>query len=195
MPRAAAYNAAGMLRIFDDVEIEDVTDQAITVLSEAQVPRGERMILWAPAEDGGEVALRVRAVKRHADLASASLRHRVKFDVDTVAPRPVTAPGSRRIGSIVREVPFKLVDLSAAGCLIQIPVRIAAGAVAWLSVNSEHSQHHEIVRVCRSDWRTERFWPCLAGIEFLTLEAPPPEALRRNVNLFITTGMDPNERT
>jgi hypothetical protein len=92
-------------------------------------------------------------------------------------------------------VPFKLVDLSGTGCLIESPVRIAAGAVAWLSVNSEHSQHHEIVRVCRSDWRTERFWPCLAGIEFLTLEAPPPEALRRNVTLFITTALDPNERT
>jgi hypothetical protein len=203
MPRAAANSAAGMLRILDDVEIEVVTDQTITVLSDTQFPRGERMVLWAPAEDGGEVPVRVRAVQRQADMASASLRHRVKFDVDAIAAsldepdratRPATA-ASRQVGSIMREVPVKLVDLSGAGCLVESPVRITEGAVGWLSVNSRHGQHHEIVRVCRSDWRIERFWPCTAGIEFLTLEAPPSASLRRNVALFTTTDQESHDRT
>jgi hypothetical protein len=151
------------------------------------------MVLWAPAENGGEVPVRVRAVQRQADMAAASLRHRVRFDVDAIAapshdadraPRPATASASPRIGSIMREVPLKLLDITAAGCLIESPVRISEGAVGWLTVNSEHAEHHEIVRICRSDWRIVRFWPCLAGIEFLTLEAPPPEALRRNLALF-----------
>jgi len=199
MPRAAANNAAGLLRILDDVEIEAVTDQTITVLSEAQFPRGERMVLWAPAEDGGEVSVRVRAVQRQADLAAASLRHRVRFDVDAItapvdeadrATPPATASASGRIGSVMRELPVKLVDLSASGCLVESPVRITEGAVGWLSVNSQHTQHHEIVRVCRSDWRTERFWPCMAGIEFLTLEATRSDALRRNVALFTNPGVE-----
>jgi hypothetical protein len=205
MPRTAADNAAGILRILYDVEIEDVSDQAITVLSDAPLRRGERMILWAPADDGGEVPLRVRAVQRHADLASASARHRVTFDVDAIAAprdepddrsaRPATVSGSRRAGSVVCEVPVKVVDLSAAGCLVESPVRIAEGVVGWLSVNSQHTQHHEIVRVCRSDWRIDRFWPCMAGIEFLTLEAPAPAALRRNVTLFTSTAQETHERT
>jgi hypothetical protein len=162
------------------------------------------MVLWAPAEDGREVPVRVRAVHRQADLASASLRHRVKFDVDAIATpldeadratRPATAPASPRVGSVVRELPIKLVDLSAAGCLVESPVRITEGAVGWLSVNGEHAQHHEVVRVCRSDWRIERFWPCLAGLEFLTLEAPPSAALRRNVALFTTAGHENHDRT
>ena len=202
MPRAAANSAAGMLRILDDVEIEVVTDQTITVLSETQFPRGERMVLWAPAEDGGEVPVRVRAVQRQADLAAAALRHRVKFDVDAIAapldePDRTTRPAaaSRQIGSVMREVPVKLVDLSGSGCLVESPVRIAEGAVGWLSVNSEHAEHHEIVRVCRSDWRIERFWPCTAGIEFLTLEAPPSAALRRNIALFTTADQESHDRT
>jgi hypothetical protein len=204
MPRTTANSAAGILRLLDDVEIEAVTGQTITVLSEAQLPRGERMVLWAPAENGGEVPVRVRAVQRQADFASASLRHRVKFDVDAIAapfaeanraPHPATASASRGMGSIMREVPVKLVDLSAAGCLVESPVRITEGAVGWLSVNSERTRHHEIVRVCRSDWRIERFWPCIAGIEFLTLEAPRSAALRRNVALFTTAGQATNDRT
>jgi hypothetical protein len=186
------------------VEIQAVTGQTITVLSEVQLPRGERMVLWAPAENGGEVPVRVRAVERQADFASASLRHLVQFNVDAIAapadeakhaPRPATASAGRGIGSIMREVPVKLVDLSAAGCLVESPVRITEGAVGWLSVNSQHTQHHEIVRVCRSNWQIERFWPCMAGIEFLTLEAPPSAALRRNVALFTTAGQAINDRT
>jgi len=192
-----------MLRILDDVEIEVVTDQTITVLSDTQFPRGERMVLWAPAEDGGEVPVRVRAVQRQADLASTSLRHRIKFDVDAIeapldepdrAARPAASVG-RQIGSIMREVPVKLVDLSGAGCRVESPVRIIEGAVGWLSVNSQHGQHHEIVRVCRSDWQIERFWPCTAGIEFLTLEAPPSASLRLNVALFTTTDQESHDRT
>ena len=204
MPRAAANSATGLLRILDDVEIEAVTDQTITVLSEAQFPRGERMVLWAPAEDGGEVPVRIRAVQRQADLASASVRHRVKFDIDAIAApldqpdratRPATGSASPRIGSVMREVPIRLVDLSATGCLVESPVRIAEGVVGWLSVNSQHTQHHEIVRVCWSDWRIERFWPCIAGFEFLTLEAPTAAALRRHVTLFTTATQDNHDRT
>ena len=193
-----------MLRILDDVEIEAVTDKSITVLSETQFPRGERIVLWAPADDGGDVPVQIRAVHRQADLASASLRHRVRFDVDAIAApldaadrttRPASVSVDPRIGSIVREVPIKLVDLSTTGCLVESPVRITEGVVGWLSVNSQHMQHHEIVRVCRSDWRIVRFWPCMAGLEFLTLEAPTSAALRRNVALFTTSDQESHERT
>jgi hypothetical protein len=201
-PRSAANNATGMLRVLDDVEIEHVTDQAITVLSETQVPRGERMILWAPAADGGELPLRVRAVQRQAVLTSAHLRHRVRFDVDAIgmtdpgAARP--APGAshtRRIGGIVREVPIRLLDIGAGGCLIGSPVRIAEGAVGWLSVNGQNARYDEVVRVCRSEWRTERFWRWIAGVEFLTLEPPSAGSLRRNVALFTKPCVEAHERS
>ena len=193
-----------MLRILDDVEIEAVTRKSITVLSETQFPRGERMVLWAPADDGRDVPVQIRAVHRQADLASASLRHRVRFDVDAMAApldgadrttRPAIASVDPRIGSIMRDVPIKLVDLSTAGCLVESPVRITEGLVGWLSVNSQHAQHHEIVRVCRSDWRIARFWPCAAGLEFLTLQPPTAAALRRNVALFTTTDQEGHDRT
>jgi hypothetical protein len=203
MLRAAANGAAGMLRVLDDVEIEAVRDETITVLSAARFPRGERMVWWAPAEDGGEVPVHIRAVQRQTDLASASLRDRVTFAVDAIAApldaaratRPASAPAGPRIASIMRELPVKLIDLGTGGCLVESPVRITEGAVGWLSVISQYAEHHEIVRVCRSDWRIERFWPCLAGIEFLTLEAPRATALRRSVALFTTSGQDTNDRT
>jgi hypothetical protein len=192
--RAAAKNATGMLRLQDDIEIEHVTDQAITVLSDTQVPRGERMILWAPAAAGGELPLRVRAVRRQAVVTSAQLRHRVRFDVDAIEwpdrerpaeGRPASnVSATERIGGIVREVPFRLLDISAGGCLIKTPVKITEGAVGWLSVNGPDAQHHEIVRVSRSDWRAEQFWPWIAGVEFLTLELPSAASLRRNLALF-----------
>jgi hypothetical protein len=202
--RAAANNATGMLRVLDDVEIEHVTDRAITVLSETQVPRGERMILWAPAEDGGEVPLRVRAVRRQAVLGSTLMRHRVRLDVDAIASTDrsvgATQPASGaldtgRIGGIVREVPIRLLDIGAGGCSIESPVRIAEGAVGWLSVKSQDTHHDEVVRVCRSDWRTERFWQWISGVEFLTLEPPSAASLRRNVALFTKSGEEANDRT
>ena len=200
MPRTVANNATGMLRVLDDVEIEHVTDQAITVLSETQVPRGERMILWAPAEDGREVPLRVRAVRRQAVLGSTLLRHRVRFDVDADGAVGAIQPASGaldtgRIGAIVREVPIRLLDIGAGGCSIKSPVRIAEGAVGWLSVKSHDAQYDEVVRVCRSDWRAERFWPSISGVEFLTLEPPSAASLRRNVALFTKSGVEANDHT
>jgi hypothetical protein len=163
------------------------------------------MIFWAPAEDGGEVPLRVRAVRRQAVPTSASLRHRVRLDVDAVAAPdnaalPVARPagraaGSRPIGGLVREVPIRILDISPGGCLIESPVRVAEGAVGWLSVNGHDAQHREVVRVCRSDWRTDRFWRWTSGVEFLTLEAPSATALRRNVALFTKAGMNADDRT
>ena len=183
-----------MLRVLDDVEIEHVTDETITVLSDTPIPRGERMILWAPAADGGEVPLRVRAVRRQAVLGSTLLRHRVRFDVDTAAvgaSQPASgALDTGRIGGIVREVPIRLLDIGAGGCSIESPVRIAEGAVGWLSMKSQNTQYDEVVRVCRSDWRTERFWQWISGVEFLTLEPPSAASLRRNVALFTKSGVE-----
>src|SRR5262245_40539122 len=101
-----------MLRILNDVEIEHLADAAITVLSETHVPRGERMILWAPADDGGEVPLQVRAVDRQVLVAAAQPRHRVRFDIDAilstgVAARPAAAASAMRLGTVVREVPIR----------------------------------------------------------------------------------------
>jgi hypothetical protein len=182
-----------MLRVLDDVEIEQVTDQAITVLADTQVPRGERMILWAPAEEGGQVPLRVRAVHRQAVVTSARLRHRVTFDVDEIERLARARPASdasvtQRIGGIVREVPIRLLEIGAGGCLIESPVGFSEGAVGWLSVNGDDAQHREIVRVSRSDRQTGRLWPWISGIEFLTLDLPSAESLRRNVGRFTTPG-------
>ena len=200
MPRTLANNATGMLRVLDDVDIEHVTDRAITVLSDTPIPRGERMILWAPAEDGGEVALRVRAVRRQAVLGSTLLRHRVRFDVDADCAVGAAQPASGaldtgRIGGIVREVPIRLLDIGAGGCSIESPVRIPEGAVGWLSVKSYDAQYEEVVRVCRSDWRTERFWQWMSGVEFLTLAPPSAASLRRNVALFTKSGVEAHDRT
>ena len=202
--RAAANNATGIFRVLDDVEIEHVTDRAITVLSETPVPRGERMILWAPAEDGGRVRLRVRAVRRQAVLGSALVRQRVRFDVDAIASTNRAVGATQRasggldpvrIGGIVREVPIRLLDIGAGGCSIESPVRIAEGVVGWLSVKSQDARYDEVVRVCRSDWRTERFWQWMSGIEFLTLELPSAASLRRNVALFTKSGVEANDGT
>ena len=100
-----------------------------------------------------------------------------------------------RIGGIVREVPIRLLDIGAGGCSIESPVRIAEGAVGWLSVKSQDTQYDEVVRVCRSDWRTERFWRWISGVEFLTLEPPSAASLRRNVALFTKSGVEANDRT
>lgn len=198
-PRAAANNAAGTVRLLNDVEIEHLTGKAITVLSETHVPRGERMILWAPAEDGGKVPLRVRAVSRQT-VVTSTLRHRVRFDVDaigtgSIGARPASGvSAARRLGAIVREVPIRLLEISEGGGLIESPVRFAEGTVGWLSVSGPDAQHHEIVRVCRSDERPERFWRWVAAVEFLTLEPVSAASLRRNMALF-TTSVEANERT
>jgi hypothetical protein len=201
-PRAVANNCAGILRVLEDVEIEQVIDQTITVLSETRVPRGERMILWAPVDDGDHVPLQVRAVQRQALLTSPHARHRVRFAVDAADPVPVatTRGASRtsdtaRIGGIARDVPVRLLELSVGGCLLESPVRIAEGTVGWLSVNGQHTEHDEIVRVCRSESRPGRFWPWVAAVEFLTLEPPSAASLRRSVALFTTSGVETHERT
>jgi hypothetical protein len=198
-PRAAANNAAGTVRLLNDVEIEHLTGTAITVLSETHVPRGERMILWAPAEDGGEVTLRVRAVSRQT-VVESTLRHRVRFEVDaigtgSIGARPASGvSAARRLGAIVREVPIRLLEISEGGGLIESPVRLAEGTVGWLSVSGQDAPHQEIVRVCRSDERPERFWRWVSGVEFLTLEPAPAASLRRNMALFTTSGVEANER-
>jgi hypothetical protein len=158
------------------------------------------MIFWAPTEDGGHVPLRVRAVQQEALITSPHQRHRVRLAVDAATDRATMAAargGSRtadRIGGVGRDVPVRLLELSAGGCLLGSPYRITEGAVGWLTVNGQHTQHDEIVRVCRCEHRPGQFWPWISAVEFLTLDPPSAASLRRNVALFTTSDEEANDR-
>ncbi len=179
-----ADERVGWFRVLQDVEIEEIGFGAITILADAPIPRGERMMLRHQA---GELTFQVRAVERHTLIGSSATRDRIHLEVDSAAriedAPPVVSKGLQ-LAALMWQTPVRLLDLSFAGCRFESPRVAALGEVGVLNVSGVGQPCAEVIRICRNGRQHGRLWQWVAGAEFLTLEAPAETSLRRQINVM-----------
>ena len=169
--------AIGGLRVLQDVEIERVGPEEITIVSGTPIPRGEHMRLEVLSADRMPRRVTVRAVECRALIGAARVQQRVRLQV--VGQITDEYAGTRsRVGALVRRVPVRLLDISTSGCLFECPTSVDEGTVGFLDVTLEGRPHAEAIRVCRSTRLRALPWPCRLGAEFLMLAPPAPASLR-----------------
>jgi hypothetical protein len=88
------------------------------------------------------------------------------------------------IGVIIRRIPIRVRDVSAAGCLIESADLLPEGTVGQLEMIIDGERHLETVQVCRSTRTSGGGLPWRAGARFLSLTAPPPTSVRNVVARF-----------
>jgi hypothetical protein len=77
-----------------------------------------------------------------------------------------------RLGTLIRHVPLRLLEVDSAGCLFASPASIEVGTIGRLEVTLRNGQRVHAVRVCRSVRRNGRAWPYSVAAQLLILGAP-----------------------
>ena len=87
----------------------------------------------------------------------------------------------RRIGVILRDIPVRVLDASANGCLVESGERLPEGAVGLLEVASEQGLTSEPLRINRSMEIAGGATRFRAGAQFLPLGAPRLTSVRNQL--------------
>jgi hypothetical protein len=199
-----AAPGTGALRVLQDVVVGRVAAGEITVASADPIPRGEHVRLEVHREHGPPWAVVVcaheswteidgdrlsRCVRLHLvrgadgaaghdhDAAVAELSSAVS--VSAVRDRPL-------LGSLIRRIPIRLVNLSLSGCLFESPLAVGEGTVGFVEVAIQARRRTEAIRIRRLERREGRVWPYRSGAEFLTFTATGPASLRGVAAIFST---------
>jgi hypothetical protein len=96
----------------------------------------------------------------------------VKHHLHTIVTSDVT-------GSLSREIPITVTNISRGGCLLEAEVPLAVGTIGTLHVELQGIVYSDPVRVTRSPNIPGAGQRHLIGVEFVELDAPGPHALRR----------------
>jgi hypothetical protein len=166
--------------ILQDVQIEHVQDNVMTVLSDVPGIRGEELTLRIGPSD----TMTVRTTSSEPRLLDGRLVHRVHLALSGVLSManpertiPPRGPADPTTIMFIRRHTARIVNLSRGGCLFELSTRLPVGTVATL-------QHHDAplipdpVRVNSLHERKGGSWPYAAGAEFLSLEPPSSHSLR-----------------
>ena len=93
-------------------------------------------------------------------------------------------------GAIVRRIPLVVLNLSAAGCLVESSEMVREGIVGVLEVSVEEQQYSEVIRVCRSTALRGTYQRCRAGAQFLALSAGTERSLRSLAGRVVMTHIE-----
>ena len=87
----------------------------------------------------------------------------------------------RRIGVILRDIPVRVLDASASGCLVESREPLPEGAVGLLEITGEEGRTVEPLRIRRSTEIAGGATRFRAGAQFLPLGAPGPRSVRNQL--------------
>ena len=87
----------------------------------------------------------------------------------------------RRIGVILRDIPVRVLDASASGCLVESRERLPEGAVGLLEVAGEQGRTFEPLRISRSTEIAGGATRFRAGAQFLAFGAPGSTSVRNQL--------------
>ena len=96
----------------------------------------------------------------------------VKTHLHTISTSDVT-------GSMSRDVPITVANISRGGCLLEAAVALPLGTIGILHVELHGMVYSDPVRVTRSPIIPAAGVRHLIGVEFVELDTPGPQALRR----------------
>ena len=88
-------------------------------------------------------------------------------------------------GTVLREVPVQLLDLSLSGCLLRSNSEIPDGAFGRLQVMMGGARYHETLRIVRSTEQLGVDRPHFVGGEFSSTERPSDEPVPGGVRKIV----------
>jgi c-di-GMP-binding flagellar brake protein YcgR len=106
-----------------------------------------------------------------------------------VAPIDAILQASDLVAVLGREVPVRLLDISASGCLLETASRIVLGTTGSLLVTFDDKQYVDDVRVIRCRQSEGSSGAYQVGAEFLWTNTPHDRSLRRVVTQLQATAV------
>jgi hypothetical protein len=177
----------GTLRVMQDVFVESTSATQVVLVSDMPLPRDEHLFLELPRELGSRSVVPAQVHKSAPLWSGETRRHRIDLIVE--ATRDMPAAVSRpALGVLIRIVPVRIRDVSAAGCLLESEGPLPEGAVGLLELTIDGESQSETLRICRSTQMPGSPWPWRSGAHFLTLGAPESSSVRNVVARFEILG-------
>jgi hypothetical protein len=144
-PRSALAEAlAATLRLVEDVVLESFGSSEMTIVSSVPA-RPDQNLAIAPFGGAPISPLDVLVTESRPAIVDGVLKHRVRLRV--VNHDRVERP--RLFGALIRQLPVRVLDMSAGGCLLEsnVPVGHGTGGEVQLDVGGEVKS--DVLRVCR----------------------------------------------
>ena len=180
-------HSEGTLQILRDVLVERLDRERLTVISRAAGVAGEILALEFAEADG--LRFEVCVTKSRPVVAEGAVRHRVTLQlVHSDSPGqparfPVDAPsGGARLAVLTHRLAVRLLNCSAAGCLLDSSVRLEKATIGSLQLVIEGQQFVDDIQVVRCQ-TVQGSSSCQVGVEFLWIVPPKRQSLRRGINL------------
>jgi c-di-GMP-binding flagellar brake protein YcgR len=98
-----------------------------------------------------------------------------------MVPLDAILQASDLVAVLGRELPVRLLDISASGCLLECASRIVLGATGSLVVTFEGQEYADDIRIMRCRQSNGGSAGYHVGAEFLWTKAPDERSLRRMV--------------
>lgn len=170
------------VRVLQDVRVEQVEDNAITVLCDVPGIRGEELTLRFDRPGSAALTMAVRTASSEPKMVAGRLLHRVHLTVAGSDVLSATDESSWRTAQgmptvAIRRHTARIVNLSRGGCLFELSTRLRVGTVATLE-RRDAGGPPEPVRINSLHERKGVSWPYAAGAEFLSLEPLSVQSLR-----------------
>ncbi len=144
-PRAALTEALpGTLRLVEDVVVENFGGSEMTVVSGVPA-RSDQHLAITPVGGAHPSALDVQVTESTPAVVDGVLRHRLRLRV--IAERHIERP--KLLGALIRQVPVRVLDMSAGGCLLETDVPVSHGTGGELHVPVDGYTTTDGLRVCR----------------------------------------------
>ncbi len=143
-PRALLPEALeGTLRLMEDVIVESYASSEITVVSGVPA-RSDQSLAITSVGVAPPAPLEVRVTESTPAIVDGVLKHRLRLRV-VDRDRGDRGP----TGALAREVPIRLLEMSAGGCLLETSVPISQGTSGQLEVQIDGDIRSDALRVCR----------------------------------------------
>lgn len=143
-PRALLPRALdGTLRLTESVVVERYASREITVVSGVPAVSDQRLAI-APVGMAPPEPLDVKVTQSVPAVVDGVLKHRLRLRV--LDHEHLDRP---RMGMLVRDVPIRVIDVSAGGCLLEASVPISHGTAGELHLAIDGQMRSDALRVCR----------------------------------------------
>ena len=175
------------LRIMQDVMVESMNATQVVLLTDVPLPHSEELLLELPRDLGSRSIASAHVQKSAIFWSGETRRHRAELAVHASLETPPAGP-LPAIGVLIRSVPVRVRDVSAAGCLLESDAQLPEGGVGLLELTINGEPQSETLQIRRSTQMPGSPWPWRSGAHFLTLGAPESTSVRNVVARFEILG-------
>ncbi len=144
-PRSALHESlSGTLRLVEDVVLESFGISEITIVSTVPA-RPDQHLAIAPFGGAPISTLNVVVTDSTPAVVDGVLRHRVRLRIVDTDP----SQRARLLGALIRQLPVRVLDMSAGGCLLESNVPVGHGTGGEVHVEVDGQLKSDVLRVCR----------------------------------------------